>query len=191
MRSARTVAAACVAILVSLLPSCAFGPPGSQALRDAADRLHKEVIVDLGQHHRDTFRDVESAAAYGVFANTKISALVLEAGTGYGLVVDGATHDRTYMRTRSLGAGLGIGRAKGHYLMLFDEPNALRRFLDGTVVYVGEATASTGHGEAASRPLEDVGSGLDGVRVFQVDETPFRVSASVVATRFERVEFDD
>lgn len=135
-----------------MLPLVVFGlalaacraPKGETAedKRAYARRMRDEALADLTGANPSLRSRLENAAGYGVFSNIGIKVLLLGTGHGYGMVVDNASGQETYMRMAQVGAGLGLGIKDFRAVFLFRDRSTLERFVEQGWEFGGGAEAA-------------------------------------------------
>jgi lipid-binding SYLF domain-containing protein len=85
---------------------------------------------------------VESAAGYAAFSNFGMKILVAGSGKGEGIAVGNKTKAVTYMKMAELQAGLGFGVKKFQLVWVFDNREALDKFVNAGWEIGAQATAS-------------------------------------------------
>lgn len=90
---------------------------------------------------------VQSAAGYAAFSNFGVKILVAGSGTGKGIAFNNKTKKVTYMRMAELQAGLGIGIKKFQLLWVFENAQALDKFVNSGWEIGAQATASAKSGD--------------------------------------------
>ncbi|NQV31332.1 MAG: hypothetical protein HQ515_01505, partial [Phycisphaeraceae bacterium] len=91
-----------------LLAGC--GPKKSLTLeerRQVVADMETETLARLYEESPGAKEKVAKGAGYGVFTNANVNLLLVAAGGGYGVVVDNATGQRTYMKMAEGGIGIG------------------------------------------------------------------------------------
>ncbi|MCK4814731.1 hypothetical protein KA005_03090, partial [bacterium] len=96
-------------VITGFLVSCAT-PKGvtKQEQRDYVLKMRDETLAKLYAKKPETKAMIKKAAGYGVFSNIGTHIFLLAGGSGYGVVVDNSTGQKTYMKMRSVGFGLGL-----------------------------------------------------------------------------------
>lgn len=172
----------------ALLAGC--GPNGQMSIQE-----RRSTINDMAQNTLDDFyatrpalrQEVQAAPGYGVFSNANVSVIFATGGGGYGVVVNNATGERTYMRSGVGGLGLGIGAKDYSELMIFNSPDALYSFTTGNWEWGGQATATAKAGEigAGLEVAENVGQAID---VYTLTESGLSAELMATGTRYWPVD---
>jgi lipid-binding SYLF domain-containing protein len=125
-----------------------------QAAQSALDALYKV--------QPSARKSVESAAGYAAFSNFGMKILVAGSGTGKGVAVNNKTKTTTYMKMAELQAGLGFGVKKFKLVWVFENEQALNKFVNSGWELGAQATASaqTGGKGAAYQGAVSVSPGV-------------------------------
>jgi len=107
----------------------------------------KEILAALYKLEPSAQKAVASAAGYATFSNFGMKILVAGAGTGEGLAVNNKTKAETFMKMAELQAGLGMGIKKFKLVWVFENEDALNKFVNSGWELGAQATASAKAGE--------------------------------------------
>jgi len=117
-------------VCAAMLTGC--GPKGSLTVeekRQTVQDMEKTTLERLYKEAPEAKDKIAKAPGYGVFSNANVNLLIASAGTGYGVVVDNATKQRTYMKMALGGVGLGLGAKDYRVVMVFKEKAAMDKFV--------------------------------------------------------------
>ncbi len=156
-----------ILVLASALvvPGAAFA--ASKADEQAEVRKAAQSALDaLYKIQPSARKAVESAAGYAAFSNFGMKILVAGSGTGKGVAVNNRTKATTYMKMAEVQAGLGFGVKKFHLVWVFDNQQALDKFVNSGWELGAQATAS-----AAVRIPPDAFTPSPGVGAFAIGIT--------------------
>lgn len=144
-------------------------------INDMAD----DSLTAFYQSSPELRSEVQTAPGYGVFSTANVSVIFATGGGGYGVVVDNATGERTYMRSGVGGLGIGLGAKDYRQLMVFNSQEAMFDFINGDWDWGGQAsaTAKADQKGAAATVAENVG---EAVEVYTLTESG--LSAELMAT---------
>lgn len=154
-------------------------------------------------------KKIKSAPGYATFSALNVNLLVLASTRGTGVVVDRKSGDETFMQVTSLGTGIGAGIKDLRALLIFNDQETLRRFIDSGWQFGAQADASAKSGDqglaigesASVAPTED--GGLDtalssgtsevaqikgGIEVYRITETGISLQATVAGTKFSKLD---
>ena len=135
----RTVVMALASALAA--PGIALG--ASKAEQEAEVRkAAQEALAAVYKLQPSARKAVESAAGYATFSNFGMKILVAGSGTGKGVAVNNRTKATTYMKMAEVQAGLGFGVKKFHLVWVFDNQQALDKFVNSGWELGAQATAS-------------------------------------------------
>jgi len=163
-----------------LLAGC--GPNGEMSIQErraTINEMAQNTLNDFYQAEPRLREEVQSAAGYGVFSNANVSLIFATGGGGYGVVVDNASGERTYMRAGLGGLGLGLGAKDYRELMVFHSRPVLSQFVTGNWDWGGQASAvAKGTDKGGGITIaENVGQGIS---VYTI--TDVGLSAELMAT---------
>ena len=145
----------------------------------------RQEILDMSKDALDELRMDKSAAAllddaYGhaVFDTTKGGFLVTGAG-GTGVAMRKNGSNPVYMHMGSGGVGLGAGLENYKFIVLFENEDVYKRFIDGEWSAGATAQAAAGRDGAAV-----VGKFNNGVAVYHITDKGLIAQADVSGVRF-------
>lgn len=172
--------------LTALLVGC--GPKGNLTIaekRQAVTDMEEQTLAKLYKEAPQTKEEVANAPGYGVFSNANVNLLVASAGTGYGVVVDNATGQRTYMKMALGGVGLGLGAKDYRVVMVFKEKAAMDKFVETGWDFGAHADAAAQAGDkgAEASAEENIGSKIS---VYSMTETGLALQATVAGQKYWR-----
>ena len=126
---------------------------------------------------------VESAAGYAAFSNFGVKVLVAGSGTGKGVAVDNRTKAVTYMKMAEVQAGLGFGVKKFHLVWVFENQQALQKFVNSGWEIGGQATASAKTGDKGAA-YQGAVSVSPGVWLYQVSGDSLALELTAKGTKY-------
>jgi lipid-binding SYLF domain-containing protein len=206
MRPLRVLASVCV--LVVLAAACT-SPRGASVedKRSFVRKMRDRTLADFYAANPDFRTRVESSAGYAIFTNVNIHLLAISAGDGYGMAVDRASGEETFMRVAAIGGGPGIAMRDFRTVFLFRNEEAARRFADAGWEFVLEGNAqaissdrgssatalaavSAGGGQTASATTQATSAATvatgQGVEVYQLTQAGLALNAAMLGTRYVR-----
>jgi hypothetical protein len=206
MRPLRVLASVCV--LVVLAAACT-SPRGANVedKRSFVRKMRDRTLEDFYAANPDFRTRVESSAGYAIFTNVNIHLLAISAGDGYGMAVDRASGEETFMRVAAIGGGPGIAMRDFRTIFLFRTPEAAQRFGETGWEFVleGNAQAISSDRGSSATALAAVSSGGDqrasattqatsaatvatgqGVEVYQLTQAGLALNAAMLGTRYVR-----
>ena len=178
--------AAAAVTVTFLLAGCQSAQGSSPAEKRAyALDMRDDVLRELYAKRPEARSKVTNAAGYGAFTNIGSKIFVLSTGNGYGVVHDNRTGDNTYMKMIEVGGGLGIGVRQYSAVFIFNNANAMRRFVNSGWEFGGdaEATAKAGDTGGAADAQGTTGQ-LDGLEVYLMTKNGISLSATVAGTKY-------
>jgi lipid-binding SYLF domain-containing protein len=179
MRIFSVVATLLVATLVTLAPAQADVQGKRADVRSAA----AEVLANLYEAQPSARYAVEAAAGHAVFSNFGLKILVAGGGTGKGLAVHHGTGHETFMKMVEVQAGLGFGVKKFGVVFVFENEDALARFVDSGWEFGGQAAAAAKYGESGGA-LEGAVSVSPGVWMYQITDKGLAAELVVKGTKY-------
>jgi lipid-binding SYLF domain-containing protein len=127
----------------------------------------------------------EKAMGYAIFDNTK-AALGISGGGGSGVAVEKESGTRTYMKMGTAGVGFGIGVKTYQVIMLFENENVFRNFVDEGWQADTQAGAAAGEkGVAVETTFHD------GMAVFVRTKKGLMASADVSGTKYWKSDLNE
>lgn len=175
-----------VLVLVAGVMVAGCGPKKSLSLeerRQAVADMEQETLERLYKESPETKAKLASAAGYGVFSNANVNLILLAAGSGYGVVVDNATKDRTYMKMAEGGVGLGLGAKDYRLVMLYKTKEAMTKFVESGwgVGANADAAAKTSGGGAEASGEGDISPDIS---IYSMTEAGLALQATVKGTKY-------
>lgn len=176
-------AARLLAIVSALALSAACSNPPGTTLDDKRNFVRKmrdDTLAQLYDASPDLRDKVEQAPGYAVFTNLNVHLLAISGGDGYGLAVDRTTGDETFMKVAAIGGGPGISMRDFRTIFVFNDAEALKRFVDSGWQFSlesGAAAKSSDRGGAA-QGVASVSSGGDQHATLQTEATKAAVAAA-------------
>jgi len=182
----KTLKGMCVVVVAAmLLPGCSAGKKGMtiEERRQAVANMEAETLQRLYKEAPDAKAKVENAPGYGVFSNANVNLIFASAGGGYGVVVDNATKQRTYMKMALGGVGLGLGAKDYRVVMVFKDKATMDKFVEKgwDAGAHADAAAKTGDKGAEASVEGDIRSGIE---VFSMTEAGLALQATIAGTKY-------
>ncbi len=179
----------CLTILTLLtitgfLVSCAT-PKGVtvEDRRDYALKMKDETLAKLYAHKPETRDMIKKAAGYGVFSNIGVYVFLLAGGNGYGIVVDNSTGQKTYMKMRSVGLGMGIGIKDMRAVFIFRNKRVLTDFVEKGWEFGGQADAAAKSGDQGGAVSGEAYIETD-IIIYQLTEAGVALQATIAGTKY-------
>ncbi|CUJ87918.1 hypothetical protein RUE5091_00613 [Ruegeria denitrificans] len=149
--------------------------------RAKLDIMASEVLTQLLAENPDAKALYDVSAGYAVFDSRKVTVFPVSAGYGRGVAVSMDTGQHTYMNmgTGGVGAAVGIGGFETKFVIMFETPVDLQKFIEQGY----DATAETGAMYGDERSGETVRF-TNGRSFFVLGKKGWRVSAGASGTKF-------
>jgi lipid-binding SYLF domain-containing protein len=183
----------CLKILVILglfgsLVSCAT-PKGitTQEQKSYVSKMKNETLAKLYAQKPETKGMIRKAAGFGVFSNIGTYVFFLAGGSGYGIVVDNSTKQKTYMKMRSVGVGLGMGVKDFRAIFIFKNKKVLDEFVEKGWEFGGQVDAAAKSGEKGGAASGEAYLETD-VIIYELTESGVALQATVAGTKFWKDE---
>ena len=126
---------------------------------------------------------IKTAAGYAVFNSGGAKILIAGAGRGSGIAVDKATQKVTYMKMREIQAGLGMGVKKFSTIFVFENKDALERFINSGWEFGGQTTAAAKSGDGGGS-LQGAASVSPGVWMYQLTDKGIALELTGKGTKY-------
>lgn len=126
---------------------------------------------------------IKSAAGYAVFNSKGAKILIAGGGKGSGIAVDNATQKVTYMKMREIQAGLGMGVKKFSTIFVFENKDAMERFINSGWEFGGQTTAAAKTGEGGGA-LQGAASVSPGVWMYQLTDKGIALELTGKGTKY-------
>lgn len=174
-----------VSVVAMLAAGCGPRKKGMtlEQRRQAVADMEKETLSRLYKESPDAQAKVENGVGYGVFSNANVNLLIASAGGGYGVVVDNATKQRTYMKMALGGVGLGLGAKDYRVVMVFKDKATMDKFVEKgwDAGAHADAAAKAGDKGAEASAEGDIRSGIE---VFSMTESGLALQATIAGTKY-------
>ena len=172
-----------LASTVLLMIACASMGNGTVAeKRQAILDMQQNALTRLYSEKPDTRSQIRDAAGYAVFTNANVNVIFFAAGTGYGVVNNNVTGNKTYMNMAEGGVGFGLGAKDYRVVMVFHSQKAMSYFIENGWTVGGNADAAA---KAGNKGASAEGEGyLGNVTVYTMTESGLALQATVKGTKF-------
>lgn len=169
--------------LFAALAACAAPGKTPEEKRAWIDSETSDVLARLFERVPEAEKQIESAAGCAVFTNLSVDVLFVGGGGGYGVAVDSATGERTYMRMAEGGIGLGLGVKDFRAVFVFETPERFRTFVEkGWDAGASADAVASARGEGASYIA--AASFVDGVAVYQLTDNGLALRVNLKGTKY-------
>jgi lipid-binding SYLF domain-containing protein len=151
--------------------------------REKTRKMSVQTLSDLYKLQPTAQGAIQKSAGYAVFNNMGTNLLLLSTARGAGIAVNSKTKQETFMKMISAGAGLGIGVKDYRVVFVFENDQALARFLDSgwSGSAQTDAAAKAGKkGDAYSGAVEVA----PGVLVYQITKNGLALQLTLQGTKY-------
>jgi lipid-binding SYLF domain-containing protein len=177
----KTIASTLAVILLAAGLASAADSPDQK--REKTRKMAAEALQDLYKAEPNSQATIQKAAGYAVFDNMGVNVLLLSTARGSGLAVNNKTKQETFMKMASAGAGLGMG-VKGYVVVfVFEDDQALARFLDSGWSGSGQADAAAKVGEKGGA-YSGAAEVAPGVWVYQITKNGLALQLTLQGTKY-------
>jgi len=145
--------------------------------------MEKDTLQKLYQQDSSAEEKVKKAPGYGVFADGNVNIIFASFGGGYGVVVNNATGQRTYMKMGMGGLGLGIGAKDYRQVFIFKSDTVLNKFVTSGWEFGGHADAAAKAGESGGALEAEGAIGAD-IEVYSMTESGLALQATVTGAKY-------
>jgi hypothetical protein len=183
----RLVIAPLVALTL-VLPGCGT-IPGEDAQQQAItiDDLVEKTLIDLERDHPESKDEVAKSAGYVIMSNKLTKIPLVGAGAGYGVGIETATGEKTYLRMRRVDFGLGVGARAVRPVLIFQDAKKFHEYIDGKFGASIGAEASAKAGESGSAGGGEASRG-EGYTSYLITDSGVSATASLAVVRVKRVK---
>jgi len=126
---------------------------------------------------------IQKSTGYAVFNNMGTNQFLLSTARGAGIAVNSKTKQETFMKMISAGGGLGVGVKDYRVIFVFENDQALARFLDSGWSGSAQTDAAAKAGEkgaAYSRAVEV----SPGVWVYEITKNGLALQPTLQGTKY-------
>lgn len=185
MRRMRTIA---LTMGFVVLTGC-ISPPGDTAAeqRRAIQQADQEILARLYEKEPAARSVVESAAGHGTFTNAEAQVLLLGGGSGYGMVTDQRDGSVTYMEMKLHQAGPGVGGQSFSTVLVFQDADAMQRFMLGEWEMGGETVATAASGASGGSAVTNA-SYTDGITHYRFGGDGLLIKAALRGAKYVPIE---
>ncbi len=179
------------ALLLAVSCSSSYRSMTAEDQRDLLADLEKETLAELVEQNPDAQADLDQAVGYAVFSNRAAKVPVFGAGEGIGVVFDGDTGERTYLKVGRLDVGGGLGVREYRLVVVFFEKEPLQKLASGKL--------ELGAGVEAGAKDKDIGTGAGGITgsrnekrvIYQLSDEGVSATLTVRAIRYSVLDLDE
>jgi lipid-binding SYLF domain-containing protein len=151
--------------------------------REKTRKMAVQTLNDLYKLQPTAQSAIQESAGYAVFNNMGTHLLLLSTARGAGMAVNSKTKQETFMKMISAGAGLGVGVKGYRAVFVFENDQALARFLDSgwSGSAQTDAAAKAGKEGAAYSGAVEV---APGVLVYQITKNGLALQLTLQGTKY-------
>jgi lipid-binding SYLF domain-containing protein len=135
-------------VVAAVLTGC-MTPSGSTVpeQKATAHKMSKDALQMIYKENPGLENKLAKAAGYGVYKNFGVQWLIPSTETGWGVVHNNKTGKDTYMKLFSIGLGLGLGFRDFRGILVFDNQQSIKDFVNSGWGAHGQANAAFKFGE--------------------------------------------
>ena len=151
--------------------------------KEKTRKMAVQTLQDLYKLQPSAQAAIQKSAGYAVFNNMGTNLFLVSTARGAGLAVNSQTKKETFMKMISAGAGLGIGVKDYRVIFVFENDQALARFLDSgwSGSAQTDAAAKAGKSGAAYSGAVEV---APGVWVYQITKNGLALQVTLQGTKY-------
>ena len=140
------------ALMLFVFHGCAgMSPEEQQAKRSELDKMGDETIAALLEKHPEAQEALELAVGYAVVDMTVTKIPVFGGGGGSGVIFDGRSGSKSYVKVSRFEVGGGLGAHKFKVIVFFEDEKLLDRAIKGAWHFEAGAEAAAGSGGAEGK----------------------------------------
>lgn len=145
-------------VLVAGLSGCASipGETGEEQVQ-TIDELVERTLSDLYKQETKTRQEIADSVGYAIMSNTVLKVPLVGVGSGYGVAINNRTGVRTYIKMERFDLGGGLGARSERPVVIFQEEEKFKEFIEGSWSANAGAEAAAKVGETGA--AGGVGSG--------------------------------
>ncbi|MHC1764511.1 MAG: hypothetical protein AB9869_09410 [Verrucomicrobiia bacterium] len=139
-----------------------FGPKGDDNAGKRANirQQRDEMLNELLNVNPELKNVLPRAAGYATFSQISVNLLMLATANGYGVLVDNKARTETFMRMASLGGGVGAGVKDVRVIIIFHDPQVMRRFVEEGWQFGGQADTAAKYQDLGVSAEQNVKAGV-------------------------------
>ena len=184
--------AAC-SFLVAGLTGCSSIPGETgEEQAETVDALVERTLADLAAQEPDTSRAIAESVGYIVMSNKITKVPIVGVGSGYGVAIETESGKKTYLKMARFDVGGGWGARSIRPVLIFDDLEKFKSFIDGhwEAQAGAEAAAKVGEtGAAGGAGSGDIGD--KGYSVHLITDAGVSATATVGVIRVKPVKPKD
>lgn len=173
--------------LLFLTSSAVYAADSKQEQRAEVRKATQSVLNKLYKAQPSAKKAIASAPGYAVFSNFGMKILFAGGGSGAGIATDRASGKETFMKMVEVQAGLGIGVKKFGLVFVFENPQALRQFIDSGWAAGAQSSVAASDGNKGMS-MQGAMSVSPGIWLYQVTEKGLAAEATIKGTKYYKDE---
>jgi lipid-binding SYLF domain-containing protein len=169
--------------IVMSLSGC-LSPSGDTMVEKKAtvQKMSDDSLQEFYAKNPDLKQKISKAAGYAIFKDFGVDIFLPSTESGWGVVYNNATGEKTYMKMFSLGIGLGIGIRDFRALFVFYDQDNISKFINSGWGMGVQANAvfrfgDVGEGVAAAAEVSP------GVTLYKITRNGIALHATVQGTK--------
>ena len=151
--------------------------------REKSRKMAAQTLGELNKLEPTSKEAIQKAAGYAVFNSMGTNLFLLSTARGAGIAINNANRQEIFMKMISAGAGLGIGVKDYRVVFVFENADALNRFLGSgwSGSAQTDAAAKVGKSGAAYSGAVEVDPG---VWVYQITKNGLALQLTLQGTKY-------
>jgi lipid-binding SYLF domain-containing protein len=180
---------AAISFLCLTVAGCATIPGKSSSEQViTGDELVKRTLADLTVQYPQTKDEIAQCVGYVVMNNKLTKIPVVGVGSGYGVAVDNKSGQKTYLRMSRFDLGAGWGARSVRPVLIFQDEEKFRQFIDGEFGVHSGAEASAKVGETGAAGGSGSKTNTKGYSSYLITDAGVSATASVGIIRVKPVK---
>lgn len=171
----------CVLILVSITGCTTTGSTLSDK-RDSILIMENTVLRQLYALKPEVKLQIETSPGYAVFRSANVNILLISFASGYGVVKNNSTHERTFMKMGEAGVGPGLGIKDFRAVFIFHNKEVMDSFVE-------HGWSFGAHADAVAK-VNDLGGAagssvtVGDITIYEITQSGLTLQATLKATRY-------
>jgi len=156
----------------------------------AVEDLERKTLEDVQQQNPKAKDEFATCVGYVIMNNKLTKIPLVGVGAGYGVAVTRETNERTYLKMSRFDLGMGWGARAIRPVMIFQDGEKYRKFIDGDfdVTLGAEASAKVGEAGAAGGGSGGAAKKDVGYTSYVITDAGVSATASLAVIRVKRVK---
>jgi len=177
----RIIISSFAVMLLAVSLASAWDSPDEK--KEKTRKMADETLQELYKLQPTAQEAIQKAAGYAVFNNMGANLLLVSTARGAGVAVNSNTKQETFMKMISAGGGLGVGVKDYRVIFVFQNDDAMAKFLDSgwSGSAQTDAAAKAGEKGAAFSGAVEV---APGVWVYQITKNGIALQLTLQGTKY-------